>query len=245
MWRMNKLNIIILCYLIIGSCQVYACEQPDESKLEEYSSVFRNIDPEGNIGSNMNGHAIDLYFKDKVKYEDVINELFRIAAHMGDKGGQYNRGRRLVEGDGIKANLKAGRCWLEMAANQNNTQSLYYLGKLDFRENEGIAKERASGYYKKAADLGYSPAMCSLGLSYLKGEGVEKDFERAIHYMEKSVKAGNQICATNLILIYTEGLEVTKDYCEAIKWISYPFDTSSVSEERINLIRENAQLCEK
>ena len=233
-----------ICFLTISwGVSAFCCEVPDPERLGAFIETFKKIGTGQDVGSTMNSHAIDLYFRDKVRYRKAINELFLYAAHLGDKGAQYNRGRKLVEGDDIRKNKKIGRCWLEKAAAQNSLQALYYLGNLEVHKKSSENYIQANTYFKKAAELKYAPAFCSLGLSYLKGLGVKKDVDKAIGYFEDSVFAGSRKCATNLILLYTNGIELPVNYCLAKKWMQYPFVLAAIGEENMKRINNEGEGC--
>ena len=75
-------------------------------------------------------------------------------------------------------------------------------------------------YFKRSADLGYSPAQASLGLYYLRGKCVNKDKEKALEYLKKSAKQGNRsaqhyIFLYNVITIIEDATGPQKDYIPA------------------------------
>ena len=45
---------------------------------------------------------------------------------------------------------------------------------------------KACRLYRLAADQGYAPAQCNLGLMYERGRGVERDYGKAHHWYQKA-----------------------------------------------------------
>jgi TPR repeat protein len=68
---------------------------------------------------------------------------------------------------------------------QQYAHALYVLGeKLREGKDLGRANEaEAAVWYRKAADMGYAPAQCALGSSYMNGSGVPKDNVQAFLWL--------------------------------------------------------------
>ncbi len=176
MWRMKYLNRVTILFLIISfSGFSLSCEQIDSKRLAEVRKAFAEISDENNLAVNMNSHALDLFFRDKERYKDVINELFLFSAHLGDRRGQFNLGRKIYEGNDIENDKDKGLCWLKKSAEQDTPQALFYLGNVYVSKKEDKEIKKGNEYFSRAEKMGYSPALCSLGLSYLSGIGLEKD----------------------------------------------------------------------
>jgi TPR repeat protein len=176
---------------------------------------------------------IYIYFKDKAKYGTAANDLFVIAASLGDRTAQYNIGRKRFEGDEVKHDEEIGKCWLEKSAAQENVQALFYLGTKVYSNTDF---KRANENFLKASQLEYAPAQCSYGVSLIKGRGVAKNVSEAAKYFELAVKNGSQKCATNLILLYSEGYDTETDFCAARSWMKYPHDITAIGEKELKAI---------
>ena len=63
-------------------------------------------------------------------------------------------------GEGVDADYKQARAWLEKAAAQDNPHAVSQLGKMYFK-GEGVTPSfrRAREYYKRAIELGDSQAV--------------------------------------------------------------------------------------
>ena len=85
----------------------------------------------------------------------------------------------------------------------------------------GAAKDYAkSAYWLKNAIEKYNNARSytNLGISYVKGLGVNKDQTLGAKYLKKGAELGDDKAYFNLGVIYMEGLGVESDYDEAIRW---------------------------
>ena len=69
------------------------------------------------------------------------------------------------------------------------------------KANEAYKKEnyeKAARTWKQAADQGHIIASNNIGLMYLRGQGIERDYEQAYNYFMKGHKAGYEECTFNL-----------------------------------------------
>ncbi len=73
-------------------------------------------------------------------------EMFTIAAtEFGDPHAQYNLGRMMLEGEGVRKDERRGARWLKLAADKQHPEAQALLGNLYFFGAEGIARQRAVG----------------------------------------------------------------------------------------------------
>ncbi|MBQ0008615.1 MAG: sel1 repeat family protein, partial [bacterium] len=70
---------------------------------------------------------------------------------------------------------------------------------------------------KKSAENGNAKSQCNLGIAYLLGNGVEKNYEEALKWLKKSAENGNARGQYNLGVAYLSGEGVEKNYEEALK----------------------------
>ena len=61
-------------------------------------------------------------------------------------------------------------------------------------------------------------AKYNLGLKYLNGDGVPRDYAAAVRWFRKAADQGFPEAQTNLGFMYAKGLGVPQDYTEAMKW---------------------------
>lgn len=71
---------------------------------------------------------------------------------------------------------------------------------------------------KLLAEKGESGAQNDLGISYLIGEGVPKNYVQAAFWFSKAAEQGNAIAQNNLGSCYTFGRGVPKDHNKAVYW---------------------------
>jgi TPR repeat protein len=72
--------------------------------------------------------------------------------------------------------------------------------------------------WKVEAERGEPKAQFWLGASYLRGTGVERDYEQSLAWLTKSAKQGNADALNLLGQMYENGEGVRQDYSQAAKW---------------------------
>jgi hypothetical protein len=109
--------------------------------------------------------------------------------------------------------MEHGYYFLTLAAAQNHPRATNQLGIF-----HGNLKhyELSQHWFRRAAELGFSPANVNLGRIYEHGEGVEQDLEKAFHYYLASAEtSSNSKKPTNLGDLYAKGIVVPKDAAKA------------------------------
>ena len=76
----------------------------------------------------------------------------------------------------------------------------------------------APKWYLKAAEQGFPPAQSALGIAYLEGRGVPKDYGEAMRWSRKAADNGDVFAQYNLGRLYWAGSGVDKNESEAVKW---------------------------
>lgn len=82
------------------------------------------------------------------------------------------------------------------------------------------SNETALKYFKMAAEKGNSVGQSGLGVMYLYGKGVEKDYQKAFKYFSQAASQGWVDGQLQLGIMYFNGLGVPKDYKTAIKYFT-------------------------
>jgi len=77
---------------------------------------------------------------------------------------------------------------------------------------------KAYEYFKKAADLGLSQAMITMGELYMNGEGVKQDFKKAYEWFRRAADLGEEFAMYALGYLYLEGKGTRQDYGKAYEW---------------------------
>jgi TPR repeat protein len=78
--------------------------------------------------------------------------------------------------------------------------------------------DAAARDYDSAAARGNVYAMNDLGLLYLQGKGVARDYAEAFRWFEKAQNGGNALAMNNIGFLYERGQGVPQDYAEARRW---------------------------
>lgn len=82
------------------------------------------------------------------------------------------------------------------------------------------SNETALKYFKMAAEKGNSVGQSGLGVMYLYGKGVEKDYQKAFKYFSSAAGQGWVDGQLQLGIMYFNGLGVPKDYKTASKYFT-------------------------
>jgi TPR repeat protein len=146
-------------------------------------------------------------------------EWYITAAGMGSLEAEYQM-TRLITNDLVDHN-KYGKKINSVLASLKNAAA---EGDLDAtvavadhymqQKNTKLALE----YYHSAADDWFPPALLRLGLLYLHGESVAKDYAKALDYFTQAANAGNVASQYHLGEMYRTGLGVDKDAEVASYW---------------------------
>lgn len=115
------------------------------------------------------------------------------AAASGDAGAQFRIGEALLQDParGAESSAKAVR-WLQMAAENGNTEAMIVLGRLS-RTGVGILQDygQSAKWTQTAAARGNPEGMLELGRLYRDGIGFEKNLVRAYVWFNRASAARN------------------------------------------------------
>jgi len=75
-------------------------------------------------------------------------------------------------------------------------------------------------WYQKAANKGESQAQYELGLVYMSGEGVSKNYNEGVSWLKKAAEQGHAQAQYNLSLAYYKGNGVAKSSTQSINWLT-------------------------
>lgn len=149
---------------------------------------------------------------EKKEYGEAYDAIVS-AAEKGLAPAQSRLGYMYAEGLGVTQNPEKSEHWYRMAANQGDIDAMVSLGNIYY----GIRNDfnTAFHYYSDAAYAGDADAQLSLAYMYLRGEGVEQDYEKAFKWTEKSAKQGVAQAQNELGRAYEQ---MKQDYNKAIEW---------------------------
>ncbi|POG66380.1 kinase-like domain-containing protein, partial [Rhizophagus irregularis DAOM 181602=DAOM 197198] len=102
--------------------------------------------------------------------------------------------------------------------NQNNSNSIYLLGKFnDLGIGVNVSEHKAFELYQKAADLGNPFGINDLGYCYKNGIGTDIDKKKAFELYQKLAELGNSMGIYNLGDCYEEGIGTDVDKKKAFE----------------------------
>ncbi len=164
------------------------------------------------LGNRVAGYNKGICLMEKKEYGEAY-DVFVSAAEKGLANAQSRLGYMYAEGLGVTQDSEKSEHWYRMAANQGDIDAMFSLGNIYY----GIRNDfnTAFHYYSDAADAGDADAQLSLAYMYLRGEGVEQDYEKAFKWTEKSAKQGLAQAQNELGRAYEQ---MKQDYNKAIEW---------------------------
>ena len=148
--------------------------------------------------------------------------VWRKAAEAGNHQAQIVVARRLITGGhGIPRDPAAAVKLLRDAADRGNNPEAQFLLAYLLERGTGVKEKNfvdATLYYQKAAAQGYMPAVTEVGIAFLHGIGVKRDYQKAFRYLERAAEAGQAKAQFRLGFAYERGMGVPKNRVLALKW---------------------------
>lgn len=124
---------------------------------------------------------------------DALDPEVMKAAEAGDPGAQFRLGEALLQDPTYSAeNSEKAYRWLQMAAENGNTEAMIVLGRLS-RTGVGVLQNfgQASKWIETAAARGNPEGMLEMGRLYRDGVGVEKDYVKAYVWFNRASAVRN------------------------------------------------------
>jgi TPR repeat protein len=131
-------------------------------------------------------------------------QWFQLAANAGSADAQFEIANSYFIGTtgyphishwGIQNYTKAFY-WFQKAAVQGQPEAQYYLGRMyagmsgKSYDEIPIDKQKAFFWWMKSAEQHHSPSYDDIAVAFLKGDGVEQDFNQSAYWYEQSEKMG-------------------------------------------------------
>jgi len=131
------------------------------------------------------GKAYELY-----EAEDFAAAFFAYLelAEQGYSNCQSFVGWMYFSGKGTKKNYKEAERWLKKAADSNDVEAQFYLGKLLFIKED---YRNAISWLEKSAAQSYAPSIYKLGCIYDRSEHINNDKDKAFDLFEQASKLGH------------------------------------------------------
>lgn len=175
----------------------------------------------------------DVILREQSKFWKVC-----IAASEGSLQHKFEMGVALFHGRGTEPDQYKAIQVMEAAASHNHIDALIFLGDWHVSDNNGNPDPAMSiEYYRRAAKLRSNEGRMKLGLSYIKGIGVEPDHGKGCYWLERAAEKGY------LEAMYAAG-EVWMDYKPNGNAIAYIwlFLASQLGYERAKSLRDRVAL---
>lgn len=126
-------------------------------------------------------------------YQQAYNGFLAIEKNMADDKLYYRLGQMNLNGVGTEVDLLQAKHYFEKAAELDNPDAFYGLGKLYLRKGfEGYDPNKAIDFLVKAAERNHEYAQYTLGKLFLAGEEIPKNVDAALRWLEKAVGHENE-----------------------------------------------------
>lgn len=145
-------------------------------------------------------------------YRQAYQGFLMIEQNMADDKLYYRLGQMNLNGIGTAVDLLQAKRYLEKAANFDNPDALYGLGKLFLRkDSEYYDPNKAVDCLLQAAQKGHEFAAYALGKLFLKGDEVPKNVDCALRWLEEAVGKENQYAEYLLGKTLLMGVDTEQD----------------------------------
>ncbi|MDR1954462.1 MAG: sel1 repeat family protein [Candidatus Methanoplasma sp.] len=152
----------------------------------------------------------------KGSFDADIKEVRRLA-DAGDPDGLYAMGMACLFGWDVKEDRNKGFELLEAASKKGQPAAMTMLVRLFMSHDYFMDTKTAVEYSKKGVEAGISDAQLFLGIAYMDGIEVDRDYIKAAELFRLAARKGNSEARNTLAFIYQEGLGVEKDEEKAFK----------------------------
>lgn len=133
---------------------------------------------------------------------------------------QYELGRRLEQGLGMKANIKKAIEWYAKAAGQGHAAAQSRMGQA-YEDGTVVQRdmEEALKWYRLAAAQGHADTQNHLGFLYFVGRRVPHDDQQAEQWLRKAAEQGHPTAQSYLGIMFTGKSSLPADYIQAHMWL--------------------------
>ena len=154
-------------------------------------------------------------------------EAFQIANEAASKGcreAAFLLAWCYSTGNGTELNYEEGKKYIMQTINESivDPKSMgvtYYLLGNYYRFGYGntvVSIKDAFAYWEKAAEVDNVDALYNIGVSYLNGDGVEKNEALAYSFLNRGLELGDVKCIRGVALCYRNGIHVKQDIHKSI-----------------------------
>lgn len=211
------LGIVAVLFFVAAVVSVVVLRTSDKIVGIDYECNYsHNSSFISNVAAALGNRAAEfnkgVCLMEKKEYGEA-HDAFVSAAEKGLAAAQSRLGYMYAEGLGVTQDPEKSEHWYRMAANQGDKDAMVSLGNIYYEIRNDF--NTAFHYYSDAAYAGDAEAQLSLGYMYLRGEGVEQDYERAFIWTKKSAEQGLAQAQNELGRAYEQ---MKHDNNKAIEW---------------------------
>ena len=172
-------------------------------------------------------------------------ELFKKAADLGHSDAMVATGNCYIYGEGVQQNTSEGISYYQRAAKLDNPRAMVSLGSsyyngtvVNQNSNQNFIRSIqnyfAFQWFKKAADLEYSPSWYWLGLCYQNGIGIAQSDKKCFDCYTKGAELGDSTAMCQLGYCYQEGIGVIKNWKKMLEWYNQAIELGN-TQAMVNL----------
>ena len=171
-----------------------------DKDLDEAIKCYKLAADLGNDGAQCNlgicykrGEGVKEDLKKPIKY-------LKLSAAQGNVAALNNLGLYYLQGTGVDEDQDQAISYYQQSAMRGSVSAIYNLANIYHgMKRSSISQNYAFMLYELGAQLGHVLSTVCLGKCYLKGHGVEIDFDMAEHYFEIAAKEGNDEAKNELL----------------------------------------------
>ena len=153
-------------------------------------------------------------------------------AETGDADAQYDIGKRLLEGMGVKRDIERAIFWLNKSAEQGCVDAQFLIGM----SSEDCTE--AAKWLNKAANQGHAQAQFQMGQAYLHAAGVPQNYEEALTWLQKSANQGNADAFYTLAQMHDEGVGIEENSNKAAEYYLESAKLGNAKAQHITALNE-------
>lgn len=168
-------------------------EQVQNLTEQETTEIF----VQGAFGDKASQWAAGTLLYSLCRYSEAY-EWLELAAAQGHEPSILLMANMLIEGLGVKRNMRNGHKLIKQLAAAGNAEAQFALGML-FSKGRGVRKnvQKARGWFADAANQGHAKAMIMIGMDYFLGEEIEgndlqSDPLQGLVWMERAALKGSK-----------------------------------------------------
>ncbi len=211
-------------------------------KYMQYASRAKNIDTD----KFREIHTIEKYVNSaNIKFEDPDAKLaakyfndkdygqsFDYSKKAAEKGNLYTMtyiGYYYAEGKGVEKNLEQAQKWYTIPAERKIRTAMNNLGMLHY---DAKKYSEAKKWFEKAAMKDDGNSICSLGVMYYSGLGVQQDYDQSLSWFEKAL---DKNFTPNFYSMHIIGhlYYMKQDYEKSMKWFKGSYENGDAETKNI------------